>query len=144
MPMTLPIAIELPAARTTPIDSAAQILANLAKAERPVVQDALGQQDAFFAVKSRGRTDTGGWLGRRRVWVFALAEELLLVATGKSPYVERTRFADLRGSVYNAVTGELVLAPAPRLRVRRLRMVPLDGYQTLAQVYATIRSGGAS
>jgi hypothetical protein len=134
--MTLPIAVELPAPRTTPIDCAAQMLPKLSRAERPVVQEALGQREVFLAVRSRGRADTGGWLGRRRVWAFALAQELVLVAMGKSPYAEGIPFTDLHESVYNAVTGELSLAPAHHVRVRRLKMAPRDGYQMLAQIYA--------
>jgi len=145
MPMTVPIAAELPAPRTTPIDRAAHILPMLSKAEWPVVEQALGQRDVFLAVKSRGRADTGGWLGRRRVWAFALADGLLLVAAGRAPCIERVPYADLRESVYNAVTGELALAPSHHVSVRRLKMTPLDGYQMLAQIYRDTRAseGGA-
>jgi len=147
--MTLPIEIELPSPNATPLDRASAVLSRLSKAERRVAEEALRGHDVFLAVKSRGRADTGGWLWRRRVWAFALADGLVLLAAGRVPYVERIPYADLHESVYNAVTGELALAPASADTTpsppRRLKMTPLDGYQMLAQIYSEEpENGGAA
>ncbi len=142
--MRSPIELELPVAATTPLVREAA-LERLGKAPRALADDALGEAPVFLVLRTGARADTGGWLGGGRVWVFALARELLLLAAGKFPYVERIPFAALRGSVYNAVTGELVLAPAPGARVRRLRVPPRSGYQVLSQIYfEEPRNAGAS
>jgi hypothetical protein len=133
--MTRPIAVELPPPRTEPLDWASAARCRPSKAERRVAQEALVGRDVLVAVRTRSKADTGGWLRQRAVWAFALADELVLVAAGRDPYVEHIPFAELGESVYNAVTGELALAPAPHVRVRSLRMTPADGYQMLAQIY---------
>jgi len=107
----------------------------MSKAERVLAEEFLGAADVFFLVRTGTRIDVGRWYRRGRVWACALAHELALFACGRSPYRERIPFADLRGSVYNPVTGELVLAPAEGAQGRSLRMMPLDGYQMLAQIY---------
>jgi hypothetical protein len=68
--------------------------------------------------------------------VVALERDLLLLAAGKHPLVERIPYGHIRRSLYNHVTGELVLAPAHNLRVERVALPPAAGYQILAQIYA--------
>jgi hypothetical protein len=75
--------------------------------------------------------DVGQWLARGRIWLCGGGEELVLLAAGKVPYVELIARAALRGSLYNPVTGELVLAPADGLRQRRLSVPPVEGYRAL-------------
>lgn len=133
--MTPRTARELPAPLTAPLPPGTGALGKLAKRERALADQALGPAAVFVAVRTGARVDTGSWLRRRRVWAFALGRELLLLAAGKAPYVERIPFAHLRESVYNPVTGRLALAPADGVRVRRLAMAPRDGYQMLAQIH---------
>jgi hypothetical protein len=128
-------ALELPAPRTVPMGMATGPLARLSKAERRLVEGALAGAPVYWAVRTATRADVGGWTGPRRVWAFALADDLVLAAAGRKPRIERTPFADLRETLYNHVTGELDLAPADGLRLRRLRMAPLDAYQVLAQIH---------
>ena len=77
------------------------------------------------------RVDTGAWGWRGRLSVCLLADELLLLAPGRRSYVERAGRPEMAASLYNAVTGELVLAPAPGLRQRTVRVSPMDGYAIL-------------
>ena len=130
-----PIALELPRPRTTPLERAAGAFARMAKPERRLAEECLGADDALFIVRTATRVDVGSWLRGARVWACALRRELALLAWGRRPYAERVPFRRLRASVYNPVTGELALAPAPGTRVRGLKMPPLDGYQLLAQIY---------
>jgi hypothetical protein len=109
----------------------------MSSAERALAQSALGASEVFVLLGTTSRVDVGGWLRGGRVWAAALADRLVLFAAGERPYCEELPYARLRGSVYNPVTGELVLAPAEEARVTRLRLSPLDGYQMLAQIYAS-------
>jgi len=82
-------------------------------------------------VRTQTRVDVGSWLSKRPVWVCVLEEEILLVARGRRPYVERLPFRELKDSLYNHVTGELVLGPAKGVKVTCLRLPPLDAVQLL-------------
>lgn len=82
-------------------------------------------------VRTGTRVDVGSWICRRRVWACVLEGELLLVAHGRRPYVESVPFEGLTASLYNHVTGELVLAPAEGARVTRLRLSPLEALELL-------------
>lgn len=128
------ITLELPAPVRTPLEAGA-VVEPLSKAQRALVVEHLGDAPVYLALRAGTRIDTGSWVWRPRVRVFALDAALMLLAAGRRPRAERIPFTDLRESVYNAVTGEVVLAPAHHVRVRRLRMSPLDGYQLLAQIY---------
>ena len=92
-------------------------------------------QDAFVLFRTRTRIDTGRWGLRPRIRLCCLRRDLALFAGGKRPHAEKIPFAGLGESVYNHVTGELVLAPADGARVRRLKVTPLEGCQILAQIY---------
>jgi hypothetical protein len=133
--MTAASALELPPPRREPLDKAAAPGASGPERRRRFLLDLLGDRDLYLALPSRTAVDVGSWLGRRRVAVYALGDGLVLAAWGPRPYVERVPYEALRESLYNHVTGELVLGPAPETCVRRLRMSPLDGYQVLAQIY---------
>jgi len=125
--------MELPDPLTTPLDPKTEGVGRLRRRTRRLAQSVVGEDDVFVLLKTGSRADVGGWLGRRRVWVAALADSLSLFAPGRRPCAARIPFARLRESTYNPVTGELVLAPAEAASVRALRVSPLDGRQLLAQ-----------
>ncbi len=62
------------------------------------------------------------------------ASNLVLIATGIRPYLETIPFDQLQKSVYNPVTGEVVLAPADGVRVRRLRLDPVAAQALIRQI----------
>lgn len=80
------------------------------------------------------RVDVGLWFRKRRVCLVVFPGELVLLAHGVKPFVERAALEDLGESQYNAVTGELVLEPAPSLSLKRLVMSPVEGGQVLSQI----------
>ncbi|MBN2301854.1 MAG: hypothetical protein JXN60_04995, partial [Lentisphaerae bacterium] len=90
----------------------------------------------FFIVKTATSTDVGSWISKRKIWACCLAEELLLIAGGQKPFIEKTAFRQLTDSMYNHVTANLMLAPAEQLTVKRLKMSPHDAAQVLAQIHA--------
>jgi hypothetical protein len=111
----------------------------LRKAERGLLDQVVGVADAYVVSRTGARTDTGKWFRNARVSASATAADLILFAAGRVPFVQKTPLDRLRESVFNPVTGELVLAPGDgNLRISRVRMATLDGYQLLAQI-----AGGA-
>ncbi|MBM4040947.1 MAG: hypothetical protein FJ290_20805 [Planctomycetes bacterium] len=133
--MTRTLAAELPPARTEPLDRSDPAFAAMARDERRLAEEFLGADEVLFAVQTASRVDVGRWRGGGRLWAFALRDQLALVAHGPRPYAERIPYSHVRESTYNPVTGELVLAPPHHLKVRGLRMAPLEGYQMLAQIH---------
>ncbi len=133
-----PKARELPEPARTPLDVQGAVLGRLwTRGARAQAETLLDGEPVLVAVKSRTRVDTGGWTGGRRVWACVQAGRLALFAPGPRPLAQRIAYGDLGESVYNHVTGELVLAPAPEAPCRLLRVAPLDGYQLLAQILGT-------
>lgn len=110
--------------------------AALTALERRWRDEAAGDTPIHWAVRTESRIDVGAWLSDARVWAAAQPGALLLFAAGKRPYAETIPFADLHESLYNHITGELILAPAPNARVTRLKLLPVDALQLLAQMHA--------
>lgn len=84
-------------------------------------------------------TDTGLWFRQGRVCAACAGGTLFLLAPGRRPHVEGIPFAQLGESMYNAVTGEVMLAPAPAAALRRLRMDPVAGRNLIGNV---VKKGG--
>lgn len=129
------IGLELPPAVREPLDGNAEVLALMTLAERKLLDDLCPNEQVLLLLKSDSRTDTGSWLRGGRVWVCATRKELVLLAAGRKPLIQKTPFPVLRESLYNHVTGEVVLAPAGELTLNRIKVPPLEGYQLLAQIY---------
>jgi hypothetical protein len=85
-------------------------------------------------IRTRTRIDTGNWLRGGRVYLGLSDQSVLLVAAGHDPYVGRAGFDQLQQSVYNPVTGALLLAPAEGLDVTSLGMGPLDAETVLDRI----------
>jgi len=145
----------LPPPRLRPLGRDSEAFTRLPPRYRALAERLLGGAEVFCLVQTATRIDVGSWFGPSRICACALADELLLFAADNSPltallgwlrrgrgpcrpgrfYAERIAMRDLRDSTYNHVTGELLLAPAPAARVRKLAMWPLEGYQLLAQIH---------
>jgi hypothetical protein len=128
---------------------------DLAPATRELVDGLLQADDPIvLALPTQTLVDVGHWFNSGQLWVGCTREALLLWALGKRPYRERILFSELRESLYNHVTGELMLAPGGvgspeearglkgvqagvKALARHLRLDPWDGMQILAQIYAT-------
>jgi hypothetical protein len=91
-----------------------------------------GRLASLFATRSR--VDVGWWFWSARLHAAVLGDELVLFAAGSRPFVQRTPLPAVCASLYNHVTGEVVLAPATAAAVRRLRMAPVDGQKLLAVI----------
>lgn len=139
----------LPHARKAPLDADSPELAALGREAVALIEKELGPGERpRLALVTRTRVDVGFWLRNVRVRVAAAPSGLVLVAPGRRPYVERVPFAALGGTLYNHVTGEVVLAPGPGgepgrsacglgwpgVRAERLRLAPVEGYALLAEI----------
>ncbi len=129
------IALELPPPLERPLAADAPALAMLDDQEAGLLLELCGGEQAYMLLRSNTRVDTGGWLAGRLLWVCATRAELVVFAAGKRPHAEKLPFASLQRSIYNHVTGEVVLAPASNAGVTRIKLAPGDAYQLLAQIY---------
>lgn len=114
--------------------------------ERRLLEKACGSAEVLSVYQSSTRAEVGLWLVERRVWVVVTREEVVLLAAGRRPLAQRVAFAHLYASLYNAVTGELVLAPDRGYRVGQVKLPPLEGSRVLAQIYGarTPRNEGSA
>jgi hypothetical protein len=104
--------------------------------------DQARQEAAVLLLRRTGtRVDTGLWFRQARLWLACLPDRLVLFAFGPRPFCETLPLANCGGSLYNHVTGELVLAEAGAMVARRtVRLPPEDGHLVLAQIRAKERS----
>jgi len=93
-------------------------------------------------ILTRTRVDVGSWICKRRVSAYVVERNLLLVAPGRRPHVENVPFDSLQDSLYNHVTGEVVLGPAEGVKVTRLRMSPLEARRLLESIGPGFRDMG--
>ena len=116
----------------------ASSLPRLAKAEARLLSDLAAGHPVTALVRTGTTVDVGEWFRRGCVVGARVGDEWIMVAAGKTPFVERVAIRDLAASVYNHIVGELVLAPAPGTRLRQLKMSPLDAGRTLKRILNAI------
>jgi len=132
------VGIELPPVHKEPLDKTGGAFSRMPYREGFLAAQLLASDDVFLVARTGTKIDVGSWLLRGRVWVFALADSLAVLAcgsVGSRPRADRIPYDQLRESQYNHVTGELALAPAAGLPFRGLGVDPITGYQILAQIY---------
>jgi|GEM_PF-3535558 len=83
------------------------------------------------------RVDTGWWFIRPAIRLVLTPERLILYAPGKRPLLECRPAAELRERSYNHFTGEWLLAPAPGLPSRRLRLPPAEVRRIVRSIHST-------
>ena len=132
---------QLPAVWTTPLDRAGAEFPRMGKSARRLLETAIGSAELFMVLKTRTRVDVGEWFWNGRVWLGVTAQAVTLLASGRKPFVQAVPFDQLRDSLYNHITGEVVLAPAKELKVKRVKLPALAGYQLLAQIYSPAGGG---
>ena len=108
--------------------------ARMTRAEEALLAEQSAGREALVLARSRSRVDVGKWFTQGRVWIACYRGEAVAWAAGLVPFVQRMSPADVAAAAYNPLTGELVLAPAAGLQVRRLRMSPVDGGRILSWV----------
>ena len=132
---------QLPPTRKEPLGKGRCALPRRRTGERRLLDQASGGADWFMLLKTGSRVDVGEWLCNGRVWLCATASGVVLVASGRVPFVQQIPFERLRESVYNHITGEVVFAPEKTLKLKRVKLAALDGYQLLAQIHGSTPSG---
>jgi hypothetical protein len=98
------------------------------------VDEAAGGVPVDFLLLTRSRVDVGQWFRQGRVWAACAGQRLLIAAVGRRPFLDAVPVREARASLYNPITGELVLAPAPEARLRTLRMTPLEGWKLVERL----------
>jgi hypothetical protein len=131
------IHIELPPAFNAPAPGNDEEVALLSKRERRLYDELRGSDTVILLLLSESLADVGQWMLRSRVWLFATPTELVAFASGRRPVVQRVPFQHIQESLYNNVTGELVLAPNRKFKLSRIEISPVEGYQFLAQIFGS-------
>jgi hypothetical protein len=126
----LPVLLEAP--DTVAVQAAR---AAMTQAERALLDRVCGPEEVMLLYQSETRTPVGLWMIDRVVWVAVTREAVIFLASGRRPLAQRVSFLHLYESLYNPVTGELVLGPDREYRVGQVRLPPLEGSQILAQIY---------
>jgi hypothetical protein len=103
--------------------------------ERRLYQNVLGDETAVVLLLTESTIEVGLLFWRSRVWLCATANCLLLFASGRRPLIQKVPFAHIQESLYNHVTGALVLAPNRKYKLAQVQLPPLAAYQVLAQIY---------
>jgi hypothetical protein len=103
----------------------------LTKAEQRLLDEVAPGRQIMVSVRTGTTVDVGAWFRQRRVVGVWLDDEMVMIAPGRRPYVERVPFKLLGASTYNHLVGELVLAPASGVRVRQLKMSPQEAGRAL-------------
>ncbi len=103
----------------------------LSKAEQRLLDEVAAGRQIMVLVRSGTTVDVGAWFRRGHVVGVCLDNEWVMWATGRRPFVERVPARLLVGSTYNHLVGELVLAPAPGVSLRQLKMTPQEAGRAL-------------
>jgi hypothetical protein len=127
-------AYELPAATHEPLVGTSETMALMTGPEQTLLATVCGRDTVLMAVHTGTTVDAGGWIRRTRVWAVATATDLVLIAAGRRPLIQKTAYEHIRASIYNHVTGELILAPNRKFRVSQIKVHPAEGFQLLAQI----------
>lgn len=98
-----------------------------AAAGRVVLDQLAGGRPVVWCRCTDTRVDVGQWFHDSRVWLGLCDDTLLVCAAGRRPLRQRLELDALRGSVYNAVTGQLSLSPAPGALITHVDLPPVEG-----------------
>ena len=107
---------------------------------RDLLEKTAAGRPLSHVLRTRTAWDVGQWFHDATVWVGLCGDSLLVCAAGRDALAASIPRAQLRESAYNAVTGELMLAPAPDAPIASVALPPVEG-EALA---AELRDGGAA
>ena len=127
--------VDLPPAITSPAPGNDEEIALFSRAERRLYDEIRGNDTVILLLLTEAMTDVGQWMLQSRVWLCATKTDLVVFAAGRRPLLQRIPFRHLQESLYNNVTGELVLAPDRKFKLSHIELSPVEGYQFLAQIY---------
>ncbi|MBM4148751.1 MAG: hypothetical protein FJ224_06880 [Lentisphaerae bacterium] len=117
----------------------ARLRGEMTKGEHAMLDSLREDRELECLLRTKSRADVGQWCnpwwGGAPLWLAVLENEAIVFAHGKRPHVERFAVADLGASRYNAVTSELVLAASEVAGLRRLRLLPVEGWRVMRVLY---------
>ena len=105
----------------------------LTPAEQQLLREIGRGEPPLLRLRTATTVDVGQWFRSGRVCVGVWPDRVALFASGRRPYREVVARSELRGSLYNFLTGELALATAATA-VRRLKLAPREAYQVLSHI----------
>ena len=130
------IHVELPPALTAPAPANRDEVDSMTPREQRLYANVLSGAAPMLLLLTESLTDVGQWLWKSRVWLAVTDAAVVMFASGRRPLIQQVPFKHVQESLYNHVTGELVLAPDRKFRLGSVRLPPVEGYQVLAQIYS--------
>ncbi len=103
----------------------------LSRGNRRLLAQLAAGRRVDLLIRTGTTVDVGQWVRRGRVCGMWLDGAWVMFAAGKRAFVETVDASCLGGSLYNHMVGALVLAPAPGVQVRALKMTPLEAGRVL-------------
>jgi len=103
----------------------------LTQAEQRLLDEMAAGQPVGGLVRTGTTVDVGEWFRRGHVVGICLRGEWVMLASGLRPFREKIETRLLAASSYNPIIGELVLEPAPGLKLRKLKMAPREAGRVL-------------
>lgn len=128
-------AMEVPPPLTEPAEDLAETLVTMSKPVRRLYDRECGKDDTILLLLTGSVADVGRFFRKSRVWLCITRSEVILLAAGRQPLVQRIPFPHIQQSLYNHITAELVLAPNRKFTLPNVKVSPVQGYQVLAQIY---------
>jgi hypothetical protein len=99
--------------------------------EQQLLRELSGPTEPVVCLRTSTKVDTGRWWRRSPAWLCVVGSELLTFAVARRRFVSRIPLAECAASHYHHASGQLVLAPAENLPVRRFSMPLRDALQML-------------
>ncbi len=99
--------------------------------EQQLLRELCGPVEPAFSLRTATRVDTGRWWRPSPAWLCVVGSELIVLAVARRRFVGRIPLAECASSHYHHASGQLVIAPAEDLPVRRFSMPLLDALKLL-------------
>ena len=101
---------------------------------RDLLEKTAAGRPLSHVLRTRTSWDVGQWFHDAKVWVGLCDDSLLVCAAGRKELAASIPRSQLRDSAYNAVTGELMLAPAQDAPVSSVSLPPVEGEALAAEL----------
>jgi hypothetical protein len=102
--------------------------------ETRLLEEVIGAEPPLLCLQTGTTVDAGGWMRQVPLWLCVTRDDLVLLAVDRRRYARKISLAECGESEYAAVTGELILKPAPGLEFNRIALAPAAALKVLEQV----------
>lgn len=102
--------------------------------EKNLLREMVGEKTPTLSIRSRAKIDAGRWWRKTPLWLCVVEDNLIMLAVARRHHAEKIAISECSDSHYNPATGELVLAPAEKLRFNRIKTTPREAIRILKMI----------